>query len=83
MDITIRLGEKVVRKDVMGMYQTSDISFEITEKDVPEDKVREKTLALRLQVKKFIVNTKLSEGLISTEQGMAELKPYQDSVNVK
>lgn len=83
MDITVRLSEKIVHRDAYGMFQTKEVGFELTEKDVPEDKVREKTLALRLQVKKFIINTKLSEGLISVEQGVEELKKYTETQNGK
>jgi len=77
MDITMKLDEKVIHRDNQGLYQTFEIGFEITEKDIPEPSVRERTLALRLQIKKLIVNTKVKEGLISVEQGLEELKRYQ------
>jgi len=43
------------------------------------DEVKAKTIALRLQVKRFMINTKLKEGLITAEQGLEELKKYQES----
>lgn len=83
MDITIRLSEKVVHRDSNGLYQTKEICFELTKKDVPEDNYRQAAIFLRLQVKKFIVNTKLNEGLITVEQGIEELKKYQEASDGK
>jgi hypothetical protein len=77
MDITIRLFEKVVHRDINGLYQTKEIGIEFTEPDVPAEKVRERKLALRLEAKKYIVNTKLLEGLITPEQGIEEVKRYE------
>jgi hypothetical protein len=78
MDITVRLSEKVVHRDSSGLYQTKEICFELSKQDVRVEDVRDVTVNLRLQVKKFIVNTKLKEGLITVEQGIEELSQYQD-----
>jgi hypothetical protein len=83
MDITVRLSENVVRRDSSGAFQTHIIGLELTEKDIPQDKVRETTLALRFQVKKFIVNTKFLDGLITADQGLEELAKYAESLNAK
>jgi hypothetical protein len=77
MDIVVRLSEKVVRRDSDGLFQTKDIGFELTEKDVPQDKVKERTLELRMMVKRYIVNTKFLEGAITAQQGIEELRAYK------
>ena len=83
MDITVRLSENVVRRDSSGAFQTHVIGFELTEKDVPTEHVRTRSLELRLQVKKFIVNTKFMDGLITLEQGKEELAKYKETEDVK
>ena len=83
MDISIRMSEKIVHRDISGLFQMKEISFELTEKDVPEAEVRTITLDLRYRVKKLIVNTKLLEGLITAEQGIDELAKYVEVTHAK
>lgn len=83
MDITVRLSEKIVHRDPQGLYQTKEIGFELSEHDVPDDKVKEQAKALRFQVKKLIVNTKFTEGLITAEQGVDELAKYVEVTSGK
>ncbi len=78
MDIVIRMGERVVTRDSNGLFQTKELSFELTDRDIPADQVRDRTLSLRLQVKKLLVNTKVKEGLATVEQGLEELSRYKE-----
>ena len=76
MDLSCKLGEKVIHRDESGLYQSFECSYELTEKDIPKDSLKEKAAELQLKVKKLLISTKLKEKLITQEQAIEELRRY-------
>jgi predicted hydrolase (HD superfamily) len=77
VDLKIGLMEKIIYRDGTGMFQTRQFDYEITQKDIPEEHVKEATLKLRLQAKKYILNTLILEKLRTPEEALAELALYK------
>lgn len=79
-DIQVYKSEKRVFRDNDGMYQTVDGMFSLTEKDVPEEEVRVRSVELQKQVKVYLSNMQVLDGVKSAEQAKLEIAPYVDMV---
>lgn len=72
-DITISKSEKIVHRSSEGMFLTKDYSYSLTEKDVPEWQVKKKSLEMRLQIKKFLCNSQIFDGVKTIEEASKEI----------
>lgn len=79
-DIQVYKSEKRVFRDSDGMYQTVDGMFSLTEKDIPEEEVTIRAVELQKQVKVYLSNMQVLDGVKSAEQAKAEIAPYSDMV---
>jgi hypothetical protein len=79
-DITVGKLEKIVWQDTSGMFQTSENMLHYTEKDVPEDQIKLRTLELQKQAKVYLVNVQVMDKLKTAEQAAIEIQPYTDVI---
>lgn len=79
-DIQCYKSEKRVFRDNDGMFQTIDGMFSLTEKDVPEEEVKVRAVELQKQVKIYLSNMQMLDGVKSLDQVKAEVAPYTDMV---
>ena len=79
-DVTVNKSNRLVVQDSNGMFQSHENGISITEHDVPPDQIKLKTLELQKQVKIYLSNMEVLDGLKTVEQVTVELKPYTDMV---
>ncbi len=76
MDITMSKEDKIVIRDNEGLYQTHTFGMTLTDHDVPEEAIKLRTLQLQKELKLYLLNEEVAEGVKTLEQAKLELRPY-------
>lgn len=78
-DITVSRGDRLCRRDEHGLYQSSEYGYTLTEKDVPENLVTERSLELRLKIVRFLNNSEVLDQKKSPEEALQEIQVIEDN----
>ncbi len=73
-------GEKVVNRGPDGFYATHEFNYSL-EEIVPKAQVKEKSLEMRLDVARFIANSKVASGVKTPEEVMPEITTLQSALD--
>lgn len=79
-DIVVSRSDRMCSRDDQGLYQSKEYGYSLTEKNVPADLVKERSLELRLQVVRFLNNSEALDMEKSLSTAAQEIAILEDNL---
>ncbi|VVB50700.1 Uncharacterised protein [uncultured archaeon] len=79
-DLTVSKSDKICRRDDQGFYQPTEYSYSLTEKDVPEELVGQRTAELQLRITRMISHWEALDGKKTAEEALSDVQSMEQYV---